>query len=85
MALLILDFDFHWRVFAFYMLYVIISDQGCLGLTVNPTYLIECCGWTPVQLCHQGYFYVLYQYSIQPTRWNVANIDTAWGDIVHDA
>ena len=56
-----------------------------LGHTVNPPTLIGCCDWTPIQLFLQSYFYVLYQYSIQPARWNVVNIGTNWGDIIYDA
>lgn len=37
--------------------------------TVNPTYLMGYCDWTPVQYCSQNRCYVFFQDSIQPTRW----------------
>ena len=50
-------------------------DQGYLGHTINPAHLIGCCEWTPVQPCTQGYFYVLYQYLIQPTKYTGHKMD----------
>ena len=35
------------------------------------------------QPCPQDYFMIVLKYSIQPSRWNVANIGTALGDIIY--
>ena len=53
--------------------------------TFNPTYLMRCRDWTPVQCCPQDNFYFLYQDSIQNGKWDVVNIGTAWDDIIYHA
>ena len=40
--------------------------------------------WILVKPCSQGNFYILQQYSIESTRWDVTNFGTAWGDILYD-
>ena len=42
------------------------------------------CDWTLVQVFSQGNFYFLYQYSVRPTGWNVANIGAAWGSVIYE-
>ena len=65
------------------MVYNIFDKQNfCLENTVNPTYLIRCCNWTPAQPYPEGKFYVLYQYSINPTIWDVANVGTAYCNLL---
>ena len=73
------DFSLELPLRGFCVLLNRISDDGCLGHTVIPTYLIGCCDRAPVQPNSQGN---LYEYSIKPKKWGVANIGMAWGDIM---
>ena len=53
-----MDFGSGFLWMDFGMLHVILSEfltKAPLEHTVNPTYLIGCCDWTPVQPCPQDF------------------------------
>ena len=70
-------------MFLRFLFYIVrISDQGCLEVYSQSHLRDRMLRLHSYQPCLQEYFTL---YSIQPTRWDVLNIGTEWGDIIYDA
>ena len=82
-----MDFRLGFSFLGFYVLYIILSGfltKDVLECVVNPTYWIRYCDCTLNNLVLKTPSR-LYCYSVQPTRWDVTKIGTAWGDINYGA
>ena len=69
------------RFLRFAICIVRISGQGCLGVYSQSDLLDRMLRLYSYQPCPQDYCTNI-QY--KPTRWDVANIGTNWGDIIYD-